>query len=108
MTKKILASICLLALAMSFTGCAGGAFGGSSIMGSWFTDAKLPIQANSGSGSKEGKACANSILGIVATGDASIEAAMADGGIKDVTTVDYKVNSILGLYATLCTIVKGK
>jgi hypothetical protein len=56
---------------------------------------------------KEGKACGSSILGWVATGDASIAAAKANGGITKVTSVDHYAKNILGIFGEWCTIVKG-
>ncbi len=56
---------------------------------------------------KEGKACSKSILGLVGTGDASLEAAKANGGITTVSHVDHSANSILGIVAEWCTIVRG-
>lgn len=56
---------------------------------------------------KEGKACANSTLGLVATGDASIEAAKANGGITTVSHVDHSAKSTLGIVSEWCTIVRG-
>jgi hypothetical protein len=47
------------------------------------------------------------IIGI-ATGDASIEAAMKNGGIKKVHHVDTQVKNILGIYAEYITIVYGE
>ena len=60
------------------------------------------------SGAKTGEACAMSILGIVAVGDASVEAAKAEGGVSKVSTVDYAQFGILGIYANTCTVVKGE
>jgi len=56
---------------------------------------------------KEGKACANSYLGLVGTGDASIQAAKANGGITTVSHVDHTAKSTLGIVAEWCTIVRG-
>ena len=56
---------------------------------------------------KEGKACGSSILGWVATGDASIAAAKANGGITKVTSVDHYAKNVLGIFGEWCTIVKG-
>lgn len=61
-----------------------------------------------GSGAKTGEACAMSILGIVALGDASIDAAKQAGGITQVASIDHHSFSILGIYGTLCTEVKGQ
>jgi hypothetical protein len=56
---------------------------------------------------KTGKACTNNILGIIAIGDASVEAAKRAGGIKKVSTVDKDIMNILGLFGQNCTIVTG-
>lgn len=89
-----------------FMGCA---MASSPVSGFIFMDVKGPIAADAGaSASKEGKACANSILGWIATGDASIEAAMKNGGISRVATIDHNSTGILGFYATFCTIVRGQ
>ena len=47
-------------------------------------------------------------MGLVATGDASIAAAKAAGGITDASHVDYHVKSTLGIVAEFCTVIKGK
>jgi uncharacterized protein YceK len=58
---------------------------------------------------KKGEACGMSILGIIATGDASIDSARRNGGIRSISTVDEEFTSILGgLYHSKCTIVRGK
>ena len=59
-------------------------------------------------GTKEGKACATSVLGIYATGDASIQAAKNNGGITKVTHVDHSVKNFIGFYAEWCTIIRGE
>ncbi len=78
------------------------------LMGIIYLDVKGPIMATDEAGTKEGKACAQSILGLVATGDASIEAAKKAGGIQQVSYIDHHSTSILGVVAEFCTIVKGK
>src|SRR3954467_13283943 len=80
----------------------------SPLMGIIFNDTKFGFEAtDSANATKEGKACANTIMGMVATGDASIAAAKAAGGITQVAHVDHSVHSILGIVADYCTIVKG-
>jgi len=44
----------------------------------------------------------------VATGDASISAAKAAGGITEISHVDHSAKNIVGIIAEFCTIVKGK
>lgn len=96
-------------LAVALSGCASmGYVGGSYIPGAVYTDARLPVQAGEGNGEKQGVACATSVLGWVAWGDASVEAAKKNGGITEVASVDVKVKSILGVHATYCTEVRGK
>lgn len=66
----------------------------------------------SGSGTpgamKEGKACAESILGMLARGDASVRAAKENGNITEVTTVDHSARNLLNIVAEWCTIVRGR
>ena len=59
------------------------------------------------SATKEGKACGQSILGWVATGDASVAAAKAAGGVNQVASVDHTAKNILGIIGEWCTVVKG-
>ncbi len=73
-----------------------------------YTDGKMGVQGGSGTADKTGKACMTSVLALVATGDASIDTAKAAGGIKDVVSIDYEVNNILGIYGTYCVVVKGR
>jgi hypothetical protein len=59
---------------------------------------------------KVGKACTQNILGIVATGDSSVEAAKKNGGITSVSTMDREIfglNIYIPLYAKSCTVIRG-
>ena len=69
-------------------------------------DVQGPVDAGDRVGAKEGQACAKSILGMVATGDASIKAAAAAGGITKIDSVDHHSTwmVVMGEY---CTIVRG-
>lgn len=58
-------------------------------------------------GKKVGQASASNILGIVATGDASIATAVKNGGIKKISHVDSKKTSVLGIFGSYTTIVYG-
>lgn len=81
----------------------------SPVIGGIYTKASYGAMATSHSEApKVGKACAQSILGLVATGDASIEAAKKAGGITDVAYVDHTASNILGIVGEWCTIVRGK
>jgi hypothetical protein len=59
-------------------------------------------------GNRVGQACASSILSIIATGDASVEAARRAGGITLITSVDGQSSNILFFYSKYCTIVRGR
>ena len=69
-----------------------------------------PVTATSQSvaGAKTGRACAQSVLGIAAFGNASIDAAKKAGGITSVVSVDFESTTVLfGVYAQFCSVVKG-
>jgi len=86
------------------TGCAGV----TPMTGTLYVDMKGPVAVGSAtSAAKMGTSKATAIIGIV-TGDASIEAAMQNGGITKVHHVDSKVKSILGIYAEYETVVYGE
>jgi len=57
---------------------------------------------------KEGKACADSILGLLARGDASVRAAKQNGNIKEVMSVDHSARNFLNIVGEWCTIVRGR
>ena len=73
------------------------------------TKAPLSLEYNrTDLGSKVGEAKTTSILGILATGDASIEAAAKNGRIKTVKHSDYAFKSILfGIYTETTVYVYG-
>ena len=69
---------------------------------------KGPVAAGSATGSgKVGRSEAWGIL-VYATGDASISAAMKNGGVTQIHHVDHETTSILGVYAKYITIVYGE
>jgi histidinol dehydrogenase len=77
--------------------------------GAIYTGMKGPVAGADGSVkyTKVGKAEAKSILGLVATGDCSIDAAVKNGGIKTIKYIDWEVENILGIIGTYTTIVYG-
>ncbi|WNM58859.1 TRL-like family protein [Candidatus Nitrospira allomarina] len=90
---------------LNLSGCMGVA---SPVAGWAYTEAKFGNQVTDGpAGTKTGTACATSILAMVATGDASQEKAMANGGITQITYVDHSAKNILGIWGEWCTIVHG-
>lgn len=76
-------------------------------IGTLYTEVYGPIDAGDRVGTKEGKACAESILGLVATGDASIAEAARAGGITQIDSVDHYTRNVLGILGEFCTIVRG-
>jgi hypothetical protein len=56
---------------------------------------------------KQGKACAESILGLLARGDASVRAAKENGGISEVSSVDHSARNFLNIVGEWCTLVRG-
>ena len=103
--KNALIAGCLGFCLLNLAGCMGVA---SPVVGWLYTDAKFGNEVENGPAvTKTGKACATSILAMVATGDASLEAAKANGGITEVAAVDHSAKNILGIWGEYCTIVKG-
>jgi hypothetical protein len=58
-------------------------------------------------GMKVGKACAESILGLIARGDASVRAAKENGKITEVFSVDHSARNFFGIVGEWCTLVRG-
>ena len=97
--------VALLA-AFVLSGCAAMAV--QPATGFLYSDVKAGMTATSNVGaSKVGTATAQSILGLICTGDASIEAACKKAGIKRIHHVDYHSKCILGLYAEYTVYVYG-
>ncbi len=106
--RKLIGCASAAALAVLITGCVvpmgpvGGAYGYV------YTDVSGPVLATSNSGaSKVGSATSKGVI-CVATGDSSIKAACANGGITKISHVDYHVTSVLGLYVETTVTVYGE
>ncbi|MEG0455750.1 MAG: TRL-like family protein [Bacteroides sp.] len=67
----------------------------------------VAVTGNTGS-SKVGVAKCQGILGLVTTGDASIQTAAKSAGIKKIHHVDYDASSILGIVSTYMVVVYGE
>jgi len=102
--KKISFLVLVLFVAVLLNGCAT-----PYPMGMIYTEVKAPVGAGDGpiSYSKVGTSKATSVLGLVATGDCSIKAAAAAGGIRNIKYVDYDAKNILGVYGEYTTTVYG-
>jgi hypothetical protein len=104
--KKAIILASAIASAAMLSGCAGAA---APLTGLIYTDMDYAVTATSSeAGSKTGEATATSILGIIATGNASIAEAAKNGGITKVKTVDVKATNIVGIYATYTVVVTGE
>ena len=79
----------------------------SPAIGTIFTELQGPLDTTGSVGPKEGRACVQSILGLIATGDASIKTAAANGGISKIGSIDHYSRNILGILGEFCTIVRG-
>jgi hypothetical protein len=79
-----------------------GVVGTEVIWGDVATEGKAPPAAM-----KTGKACAESILGLIAHGDASVRAAKANGKITEVYSVDHSARNFFGIVGEWCTLVRG-
>jgi TRL-like protein family len=101
--KLVTAALLLVAL----NGCAMASGGNAAALGTIYSSYKSPGQLGTAADSKTGEACISSILGIVATGDGSIETAKKAGGITQISHIDHEQFSVVGVYATSCTIVHG-
>ncbi len=104
MNKKMIYAAILLMSVSLLAGCAT-----PYPMGMIYTEIKSPVAAGDGSlsYSKVGVAKATSVLGLVATGDASIKAAAANAGIRNIKFVDYDSKNVLGIYGEYTTTVYG-
>src|SRR5690348_155305 len=65
------------------------------------------VATGKGNASKTGKACIDTILGLIARGDASVAAAKAAGRISEVSVVDHTSRNFMGITGEYCTVVRG-
>ena len=106
-TRFVLVLPLLLAMMIIVSGCAFF----SSPVGQGFiaTNVRGPVAVTeSEKGSKVGFASCVNVLGMIAAGNASIDAAMENGGITKVHHVDKRVFSILFFFVKYTTIVHGE
>lgn len=105
--KKFATAALLAAILLGGASCAS-----TKPVGILYTDIRVPITtgnaADATASPKVGVAVSKSVLGLVATGDSSITAACANGGIRKIHHVDWEANSILGLFSTYRCVVWGE
>lgn len=100
---SVVASVALLATSCAVVGTPVG-------KGALYTSVTSGdfVTSNTISGKKVGQSSATNILGLVATGNAGIEQAAKNAGIKKVSHVDSKKTTILGIFSTYTTTVYGE
>ena len=106
---KVLAAI---GLSVALSGCAGPFMTAPVVppQGLLFSSTSAPLDVDLDKtqlGSKQGTASTACILGLVAFGDASTQAAARSAGITTINHADYKTFNVLGLFSSYTTVVYG-
>jgi hypothetical protein len=103
--KVVAVCVMLVAVGFMLTGCASPL-----PMGGIYTEVKMPVGTGDSAvkATKVGVSQCTSILGMLATGDASIDAAKKQGGITKVSHVDWSAKNILGIIGNYTTTVYGE
>ena len=97
---------------LSLAGCLGTGYP----VGIFYNSTNMPhnmdrteITGANRTGDRMGQACATGIIGAVAWGDASLDAAKKAGSITEVHSVEFKPTVVaFGIYYQACTVVHGK
>lgn len=109
--KKLIGYSSVVAMAaglVALTGCVVPMAPVGGVAGIVYTDVSGPLAATGNVGSsKMGQASSKAII-CVATGDSSIKAAAANGGITKISHVDYHTTAFLGIYAKTTVTVYGE
>lgn len=110
MRKALLLGIIPIICLTMLVGCVPGLY----TIGTLYTSVKSPAPEvayygpTANQAAKVSKVTATNILGLIATGDASLESAMRQGGISKIHHVDQEITSILGLWSTYTIYVYGE
>lgn len=101
--KKLFVLLASMAL---LSGCATSA---SPVSGFLYSSVKAPLTATAApeQAQRVGRASVRSILGIIASGDASINTAARNGGIREIHYVDYESQNFFGVLAEFTVVVYG-
>lgn len=96
----------LLLAAMMLGGCAVAS---APVNGFVYSNVKAPLTATPAPDKPQrvGRASARSILGVVASGDASIQTAARNGGISEIHHVDVQSSNFFGVLAEYTVVVYG-
>jgi len=109
-TVRMMSLFVVFAMMFSLTGCLTAPFVPPTGMAFSQFDAPLDVdfQNTDLTGMKQGKASTESILGLIAWGDASSKAAAEDANISKVVHADYEYFNLLGIYQKTTVVVYGK
>ena len=112
---RIALIVAMCSFVLVATGCAGAGIYGAPVIpppGMMFAQVSAPLSigslGNTKVSTKHGSATAENILGLIATGDCSIQAAATSAGITTIHYADYNFYNILGIYSKFTTIVYGE
>jgi hypothetical protein len=106
MYRHMIHAVYACSIALVLGGCGWGI--DAPARGLVFTWVDGPINATSFAKSeRRGESCAYSLLGLVAWGDASIHGAKSAGGVQEVSSVDHQSFSLIGVFGSYCTVVRG-
>ncbi len=105
MTRMLAVSAALVGV-MSLSGCMIVQSPVMGVLGSRVKWGEF-AQGDDKPGQKVGQACVDTVLGLLARGDASVRAAKANGGITEVSVVDHSARNFLNIVGEYCTIVRG-
>lgn len=102
---KLMALIGLVAFIPMLIGCASV----YPVHNMLYVEAKLPVAVGyDAKALKSGTSECTSILGLVTTGDASLNTAMRNGNITKISHVDWEVKNILGIVGNYKVTVYGE
>ena len=93
-------TLLLLVSAVVLSGCASATM---PVTGFLYGNVKAPSEKPT----RVGRASARSILGVIASGDASIQTAARNGGITEIHHVDYESQNFFGVLAEFTVVVYG-
>ena len=110
MASKLIA---IIAAALLLSACAGYRAPVQPPIGTWYNDHTLPIDIVSEEGTARlgrntGRSKSSSVLGLVAWGDSSVQAAAREGNLREVQHIDARYHNILGIYSSFETRVTGE
>lgn len=109
--RALLAAVAVTAVGLATTGCLQAPVVPPT--GIIYSGVQAPLdyenaQSQVAPSLKQGRASSHNILGLVAYGDSSLEAAAAQGNITTAHTADYDYLNVLYVYQRYTTVVRGE